>query len=64
VPIGHDDVVMLTGRARGITAEVARRLAERSHAELVLVGRTALPAERVMLDGESSQGRAWPEAQG
>jgi NAD(P)-dependent dehydrogenase (short-subunit alcohol dehydrogenase family) len=39
--LGPDAVVLLTGGARGITAVVARALAERYRATLVLVGRTA-----------------------
>jgi NAD(P)-dependent dehydrogenase (short-subunit alcohol dehydrogenase family) len=43
--IAPDWVCMLTGGARGITAEVARLLAERQHPTLVIVGTTPLPAE-------------------
>jgi NAD(P)-dependent dehydrogenase (short-subunit alcohol dehydrogenase family)/acyl carrier protein len=43
--IQSDWVCLLTGGARGITAEVARLLAERHHPTLILVGTTPLPAE-------------------
>jgi len=38
-------VILLTGGARGITAELARELAERYKPTLLLVGRTPLPSE-------------------
>ncbi len=41
--IGSDWVFMITGGARGITAEIARLLAERYHPTLVIAGATALP---------------------
>ena len=40
-----DAVVLLTGGARGITAQVARGLAERYRCTLVLVGRSPAPEE-------------------
>ncbi|HEU4403438.1 MAG TPA: SDR family oxidoreductase, partial [Candidatus Polarisedimenticolia bacterium] len=40
---GPDWVILLTGGARGITAEVARELAERYRPTLVLVGRSPRP---------------------
>jgi len=43
--IQHDWVILLTGGARGITAEIARGLAERCQPTLVLVGVSPLPAE-------------------
>jgi NAD(P)-dependent dehydrogenase (short-subunit alcohol dehydrogenase family) len=43
--IQSDWVCLLTGGARGITAEVARLLAERHRPTLILVGTTPLPAE-------------------
>ena len=43
--IGPDSVVLLTGGARGITAEIARALAKRHRPTLVLVGRTPLADE-------------------
>ena len=43
-PLDQSSVVLLTGGARGITAEVALTLAERYRPTLLLVGRTALPA--------------------
>ena len=42
--LDRDSVVLATGGARGITAQVARELAERCGATLVLVGRSPLPA--------------------
>ncbi len=40
--VGPDDVVLVTGGARGVTALCVRGLAERTHAEFVLLGRTEL----------------------
>ena len=45
VPLTRDSVVLLTGGARGITAEVAIALAQRHRPTLLLVGRTPLEAE-------------------
>jgi NAD(P)-dependent dehydrogenase (short-subunit alcohol dehydrogenase family) len=42
-PLGSDSVVLVTGGARGITAEVAEELARRYRPTLVLVGRQPLP---------------------
>lgn len=42
--IQRDWVFLLTGGARGITAEIARRLAERYQPTLILVGSSPLPA--------------------
>jgi NAD(P)-dependent dehydrogenase (short-subunit alcohol dehydrogenase family) len=44
LPLGPDSVVLLTGGARGITAQVALEIAQRHHPTLVLVGRSAPPA--------------------
>lgn len=53
-PIGHDlrplgldsqSVVLVTGGAFGVTADVALQLVRDSHCRLVLVGRSPLPAE-------------------
>jgi acyl transferase domain-containing protein/NAD(P)H-dependent flavin oxidoreductase YrpB (nitropropane dioxygenase family)/NAD(P)-dependent dehydrogenase (short-subunit alcohol dehydrogenase family)/acyl carrier protein len=44
-PLGTDSVLLVTGGARGITAEVALTLAERYRPTLVLVGRTPGDAE-------------------
>jgi acyl transferase domain-containing protein len=44
-PLDADSVLLVTGGARGITAEVALRLAERYRPALVLVGRTPLGDE-------------------
>ena len=42
-PLGSKDVVLVTGGARGITAEVAIEIAARSGATMVLLGRTPPP---------------------
>jgi acyl transferase domain-containing protein/NAD(P)H-dependent flavin oxidoreductase YrpB (nitropropane dioxygenase family)/NAD(P)-dependent dehydrogenase (short-subunit alcohol dehydrogenase family) len=42
--LGQNDVVVLTGGARGITSAIARALAQRFRCRLVLVGRSPLPA--------------------
>jgi acyl transferase domain-containing protein/NAD(P)H-dependent flavin oxidoreductase YrpB (nitropropane dioxygenase family)/acyl carrier protein len=44
--IDHDTTILITGGARGITAAVAQELAERYRPNLVLVGRSAVPAEQ------------------
>jgi len=44
ITIDSSSVILLIGGARGITAEVARQLAQDTHATLVLVGRTPVPA--------------------
>jgi NAD(P)-dependent dehydrogenase (short-subunit alcohol dehydrogenase family) len=41
--LDSDSVVLVTGGAHGITAEIARALAEKYRPTLVLVGRSALP---------------------
>jgi len=43
LPIGYGDVVVISGGARGVTAEVAVSLAVASQATLVLLGRSAVP---------------------
>jgi len=43
--VSGDDVLVVIGGARGITAEVAKELALRHHPTLVLVGRSPWPAE-------------------
>ncbi|PLX99152.1 MAG: hypothetical protein C0624_13905 [Desulfuromonas sp.] len=51
-PVGYGDVVVISGGARGVTAEVAVALAASSHATLLLLGRSALPeAEPAWLEG-------------
>lgn len=40
-----DSVVLVTGGARGITAEIILELASRYHSKFVVVGRSELPAE-------------------
>ncbi|MGB1249784.1 MAG: SDR family NAD(P)-dependent oxidoreductase [Candidatus Promineifilaceae bacterium] len=42
--ITNNDVLLITGGARGITAQVALTIAQRSQPTLVLVGRSPLPA--------------------
>jgi acyl transferase domain-containing protein/NAD(P)H-dependent flavin oxidoreductase YrpB (nitropropane dioxygenase family)/NADP-dependent 3-hydroxy acid dehydrogenase YdfG len=42
-PLGPESVVLLTGGARGITAEAAKAIAARARCTLVLVGRTPAP---------------------
>ncbi len=42
--IGNDWVFLLTGGARGITAEIAKLLAARCHPTLILAGASPLPA--------------------
>ncbi len=51
-PLDESSLVLVTGGARGITAEVALHLAERFRPTLVLVGRSALP------EGEESRDTA------
>lgn len=43
LPITADSVLLITGGAYGVTADVARSLARRTQARLVLVGRSPLP---------------------
>lgn len=43
-----DAVLLVTGGAYGITAELTRALAERYHPRLVLVGRSALPGDEAV----------------
>ena len=51
-PCGPDDVIVLTGGARGVTAAVACALAAESQPTLVLLGRSAAPSpEPAWLDG-------------
>ena len=42
--IGKDDVIVITGGARGVTAECAAALAEAHQPTLILVGRSPLPS--------------------
>ncbi len=52
INLSEDDVVVITGGARGVTAECAFALAEHSHPTLVLVGRSQFPSEEPeWLDG-------------
>ena len=44
-PFAPEDVVIVTGGARGVTAEVAVAIAENCHTHLLLLGRTPLPAQ-------------------
>jgi NAD(P)-dependent dehydrogenase (short-subunit alcohol dehydrogenase family) len=44
LPLDHRSVVLVTGGAYGITAEVAKQLAREARPRLVLVGRSPLPS--------------------
>ena len=44
--LGPDSVILITGGARGITADAALELAGKYQAQLILVGRTPKPADR------------------
>ncbi|PLX98370.1 MAG: beta-ketoacyl synthase [Desulfuromonas sp.] len=44
-PIGEGDLVIISGGARGVTAEVAVSLASETRATLLLLGRSQLPEE-------------------
>ena len=44
ISIGTNDVILLTGGARGVTAEVAVAFAEACQPTLILLGRSAPPA--------------------
>jgi len=44
-PFGHDDLVILSGGARGVTAEVAMAFAEAGGPRLALLGRSPTPAD-------------------
>lgn len=50
--LSPEDVIVWTGGARGITAEAVQELAERTHATMILIGRSALLAEE---DGDLAQ---------
>jgi NAD(P)-dependent dehydrogenase (short-subunit alcohol dehydrogenase family) len=50
-------VILVTGGARGITAEVTRELAGRYHPTLILAGRSPLPPER---ESEDTSGLSQP----
>ncbi len=55
-PVDYGDVVVVSGGARGVTAEVAIALAASSRATLLLLGRSAAPQpEPVWLDGLQSE---------
>ncbi|MCZ6526331.1 MAG: SDR family NAD(P)-dependent oxidoreductase, partial [Gammaproteobacteria bacterium] len=43
-PFSEDDVVVISGGARGVTAEIAFAMAETYHTKLLLLGRSPLPA--------------------
>lgn len=44
--LGPQSVVLITGGARGITAAIAEELAAKTGAQLILVGKSPLPAEQ------------------
>ncbi|MFC0134706.1 erythronolide synthase [Massilia eurypsychrophila] len=46
--LGTDSVVLVTGGAYGITADLTRMLAEKYHPRLVLVGRSPLPGDEAV----------------
>src|SRR5262249_29496669 len=48
--LGPSAVVLITGGARGITAQVARQLAEQYQPTLLLVGRSALPEPKESIE--------------
>jgi len=56
--IDSSAVVLVTGGARGITAAIARTLAERAKPTLVLLGRSPLPPENEPPDLASAEGVA------
>ncbi len=45
VPVNEDDLVVISGGARGVTAEVAVALARETKATLLLLGRSQLPGD-------------------
>ena len=55
-PVGYGDVVVVSGGARGVTAEVAIALAASSRATLLLLGRSEAPqVEPAWLEGLQSE---------
>lgn len=46
VRLGQDSVVLVTGGAQGITAEIVQEFAGRTHATFILLGRSPAPADR------------------
>jgi NAD(P)-dependent dehydrogenase (short-subunit alcohol dehydrogenase family) len=60
--LGSDDVVLITGGARGVTAEVAVAMAEAGQPRLILMGRSPEPSGEpdwlIGLDGEADIKRA------
>jgi len=62
--IGDNPVVMITGGARGICAEVAREMARRGPVQLALVGRSEVPTEPLDEAAEKARIRAVLEASG
>jgi len=49
--IGADDIVLVTGGAKGITAQCALALARETHATMVLVGSSPAPGARAEVSG-------------
>ena len=60
--LGSDDVVLITGGARGVTAEVAVAMAQAGQPGLILMGRSPEPSSEpdrlIGLDGEADVKRA------
>ena len=55
-PVSYGDVIVVSGGARGVTAEVAVALAASSHATLLLLGRSDSPqVEPTWLDGLTTE---------
>lgn len=57
IEIGKGDVILVTGGARGITAEISRELAKRYQPTIILAGRSAWPDD----EPASSAGIVSPE---
>jgi acyl transferase domain-containing protein/NADP-dependent 3-hydroxy acid dehydrogenase YdfG/acyl carrier protein len=58
ITFGPDDLVVVTGGARGVSAACVRALAERTGAEFVLMGRTVLSEEPCWAEGVPDDGLA------
>ncbi len=53
--LGSGDVVLVSGGARGVTAQVARALAAQTSCTLVLLGRSPVPGDAGALDAARSE---------